>query len=88
MTSTDAPCTGLEVTGPDAELLAACVAFDTLEHEAEALQVGPGRVADDEARSRALAVIVERQEPWLERMCAIRATSLVCWQARARSLAL
>lgn len=86
--ATGAPCAGLEITGPDAELLAACAAFDALEHEAMALQVGPGRITDDEARSRALAVIVARQEPWLERMCAIRVTNPVCWQARARSLAL
>ena len=86
--ATDAPCTGLEVTGPDAELLAACAAFDALEHEAEALQVGPGRIENDEARSRALAVIVARQEPWLERMCALRAGGPAGWRARARSLAL
>lgn len=86
--ATNAPCAGLEVTGPDAELLAACVAFDTLEHEAMALHAGPSRIADDEARSLALAGIKARQEPWLERMCAIRVTSPVCWQARARSLAL
>lgn len=86
--ATGAPCTSLEVTGPDAELLAACAAFDALEHEAEALQAGPGRIVDDEARSRALDVVVARQEPWLERMCALRVTSPVAWQARARSLAL
>ncbi len=86
--ATGVPCAGLEVTGPDAELLAACAAFDALEHEAEALHLGPGRIADDEARSQALAAIVARQEPWLERMCAIRVASPVCWQARARSLAL
>ena len=86
--ATGAPCAGLEVTGLDAELLSACAAFDALEYEAMALQVGPGRITDDEARSRALAVIVARQEPWLERMCAIRVVSPVCWQARARSLAL
>lgn len=86
--ATGTPCAGLEVTGPDAELLSACAAFDALEHEAEALQVGPGRIADDEARSRALAVIVARQEPWLERMCTLRVASPVCWQARAHSLAL
>ena len=86
--ATNAPCAGLEVTGPAAELLSACAAFDALEHEAMTLQVGPGRIADDEARSRALAGINARQEPWLDRMCAIRVTSPVCWQARARSLAL
>lgn len=86
--ATDAPCAGLEVTGRDAELLAACVAFDALEHEAAALQDGPGRIVDDEARSWALAVIVGRQEPWLERVCTLRVSSPVCWQARARSLAL
>lgn len=86
--TTGVPCAGLEVTGPDAELLAACAAFDTLEHEVEALHVGPGRIVDDEVRSQAMAAIVARQEPWLERMCAIRVASPVCWQARARSLAL
>ena len=86
--ATNAPCAGLEVTGPAAELLSACAAFDALEHEATTLQVGPGRIADDEARSRALAAIVKRQEPWLEQMCAIRVSRPVCWQARARSLAL
>lgn len=76
--ATNAPCAGLEVTGPAAELLSACAAFDALEHEAEALQVGPGRIVDDGARSRALAVIVERQESWLDRMCAIQVASPVC----------
>ena len=86
--ATGAPCAGLEVSGSDAKLLAACAAFDALEHEAAALQTGPGRIVDDEARIRALAIIVERQEPWLERMCACHATGPVAWQARARSLAL
>ncbi len=84
----DASCAGLEVTGPDAELLSACAAFDALEHEAMALQAGPGLIVDDEARSRALAAIVARQEPWLERMCALRVSGPVAWQGRARSLAL
>ena len=86
--ATGASCAGLEVTGRDAELLAACVAFDALEHEAAALHAGPGHIVDDEARSSALAVIKARQEPWLERVCALRVSSPVCWQARARSLAL
>ena len=83
-----APCAGLEVAGPNAELLAACATFDALEHEAAALHTGPDRIVDDEERSAALAMIVERQAPWLERMCAIQVTSPIAWQARARSLAL
>ncbi len=83
-----APCAGLEVTGLDAELLAACAAFDALEHQAAALHAGPGWIVEDEERSTALAMIVERQGPWLERMCAIQVTSPIAWQVRARSLAL
>lgn len=78
----------LEATGRDAELLAACAAFDTLEHEAMALHADPGRIVDEDERIAALAAIMARQEPWLEWMCAIRVASPVCWQARARSLAL
>ena len=86
--ATDAPCAGLEVTGRDAELLVACAAFDALEHEAMALGAGRGRIMDDEERRTALAGIVARQAPWLERICAIRAGGPAGWLARARSLAL
>lgn len=58
-----APCAGLQVTGPDAELLTACAAFDALEHQVMTLHAGPGRIVEDEERSTALALIVERQEP-------------------------
>ncbi len=86
--ATGAPCVGLEVTGLDAELLAACAAFDALEHEAMVLGASPGRIVDDEERRTALAGIVARQAPWLERICEIRAGGPAGWQARARSLAL
>lgn len=82
------PCAGLEVTGRDAELLAACATLDALEHEATTFHKGASRIVDDDERSAALAVIVARQEPWLERMCALRVASPIAWQARAGSLAL
>ena len=59
-----------------------------LEHEAMALHEGAGGIVDDDERGTALAAILERQEPWLERICALRVVSPVAWQARARSLAL
>lgn len=64
---------------PDVELLAACAVFDTLEHQVDALYDGPGRIEDDDKRQAAIDAIGIQQEPWLVRICKLRAVTPAGW---------
>jgi hypothetical protein len=72
----------------DAELIAACAAFDALEMRVRRLFCGPGDTAGEDARDAAMAVIAAEQEPFLAQICALSATMLDGHRARVRSLAL
>ena len=74
---------------PDADLLAACAAFDVLERAYRATDFGctpytPEDLANDAERDRISAA----QWPLIERMTELRATTRAGQVARARSLAL
>ncbi len=72
---------------PDAELLAACAVFDTLEHQVDALYAGSGRIEDDDELQTAINAVADRQKPWFERICDLRAVTPAGWKAKARSFA-
>ena len=70
---------------PDAELIELCAAIDALQVQADALYVGPGRIADEDARMEALAPIADAQHPMIERMCELRPATLQGHLVRART---
>lgn len=72
---------------PAAELIAACAAFDVLEMRVRGLYCGPDDIAGEDARDAAAAVIAAEQEPFMERISALSATTLDGHRARVRSLA-
>ena len=74
---------------PDAELLEACAAFDTLEREYLATGFGhePGS-PEDAAADAEQNRLTTAQGPLVERMCELRAVTQEGMAARARSLAL
>lgn len=78
-----------QVAHPDADLLAACAAFDALERAYIAV---PGDFWPDTPEERASEAERERisaaQDPLVERMCELRAFTREGQAARARSLAL
>ncbi|MGI4799979.1 MAG: hypothetical protein ACRYG8_39285 [Janthinobacterium lividum] len=76
------------IVHPDAELLAACAVFDTMERQVSAFYEGPGRLDDDDQRQAAIDLVVDRQAPWLDRICDLRAVTPAGWKAKAQSLAL
>jgi hypothetical protein len=57
--------------GADAELIAACAAFDALEMRVRGLFSGPDDIASEDARDAAMTAIAAEQEPFLERICAL-----------------
>jgi len=67
---------------PDADLLAVCAEFDAVEHRRNAM------FDDDTLTDEANAAIREEQEPLVDRLCEMRATTIKGMQARARSLVL
>lgn len=76
-----------QAASADAELVSACAVFETLEHQVGAIYDGPGRIEDDDNRQAAMEAIADRQLPWLERICELRAVTPVGWKAKARSFA-
>ncbi len=74
---------------PDCELIAVCAEFDAIERHINSHYAGGSRnIEDDEERDVAIAPFQEAQEPLLERIIALRATTLDGFMARARTLAL
>lgn len=75
---------------PDAELIALCAAFMGLErrHQASFDPSSPAYVEDDDERDRVNDPICDAQEPLVERICAMRATTLEGARARVRSILL
>ncbi|MGI4797148.1 MAG: hypothetical protein ACRYG8_24460 [Janthinobacterium lividum] len=67
---------------PDAELLAACAAFDTVEHDRDAM-FDDGTLTDE-----VNATLRAAQDLRVEQICTLRALTLPGLQARARSLLL
>lgn len=76
--------------GLDAQLIAACLAYDALERCVDAFNdpTDPAYIEDDHARDRATAPIEAEQVPLLERICTLRAATPEGSRARARSLLL
>ncbi len=73
----------------DAELIAVCAEFDAIERHINSHYAGGSRkIEDDEERDAAIAPFQEAQAPLLERIIALRATTLDGFMARARTLAL
>ncbi len=73
----------------DAELIAVCAEFDVIERHINSHYAGGSRnIEDDEERDAAIAPMEEAQAPLLERIIALRATTLDGFMARARTLAL
>ena len=73
---------------PDAELLEACADADAVQRRMDVLYTGPTRVEDDAERDALLAPLQDEQEPFLEKVCDLRATTLAGHMARAHTLAL
>jgi hypothetical protein len=73
---------------PDAELIAACAEFDALERQRAGVFHGPDAIADETARITLFAFIQEMQEPILDRVYSLRATTLEGYFARARTVLL
>lgn len=75
-------------TEPDAELLALCEQFDALDRKILAIWDGAMRLEDEDEANAAKEQIMEQQEPILERILELRATTVAGFAARARTLAL
>ncbi len=74
---------------PDAELIAVCAEFDAIERHINSHYAGGSRkIEDDEERDVAIAPFQEAQEPLLERIIELRASTPDGFIARARTLAL
>ena len=74
---------------PDAELIAACAAFDALERKCNATFGGPDRTLEEDLRAdEERNSIYVAQEPHLDRIMELRATTIDGFRAKARSLAL
>ncbi len=73
---------------PDRELIAVCAEFDAIERHINSHFAGGSRkIEDDDERDGAVAPFQEAQEPLLERIIALRATTSDGFKARARTLA-
>jgi len=74
---------------PDAALIAVCAEFDVIERHINSHYAGGSRkIEDDEERDAVIAPLQEAQRPLLDRIIALRATTLDGFMARARTLAL
>jgi hypothetical protein len=78
---TPVPDTG---THPDAELMAACAAFDAAEREYLSFFHGPDYIEDDNEREIALAPNEAERTRLARRVCGLRATTLDGHLARIR----
>ncbi len=72
----------------DAELIALCGEFDDLRRQIDALFEGPGRIANEEERDVAAAPLEAAQDALVERICAMRASTIEGYRARLVSAAL
>lgn len=74
----------------DAQLIAACLAFDALERCVDAFNdpADPAYIENDDVRDRAAVPIEAEQAPLMERICLLRATTPQGKRARARSFLL
>ncbi len=80
---------GEATPAPDAELIAVCTEFDTLERQSCIIHgTGPDCVPDDDEANRVSGPIFARMHVLLDRMDELRATAPAGIQARAHSLAL
>lgn len=73
---------------PDAELLAACEAFDALERRMHGLFEGPTMIRDDDERINAIQGIEAEQEPYLDLILAGRAHTMDGILAKVRTVLL
>ncbi len=72
----------------DEELITVCAEFDAIEAHINAHYSGGAlEIKDDEERDIAILPMQEAQEPLLDRIVALRATTLDGFMARARTLA-
>ena len=78
---------GAALPHPDAELLAACAAADAIQARIDALWADPVLVKDDARRDPLVAALDAEEEPFLEQVYELTATTLAGHMARARTLA-
>ena len=71
-------------THPDAELMAACAAFDAAEREFLGFHYGPNAIEDDEERDVALRPNEAERRRLVRLVCDLRATTLQGHLARVR----
>jgi hypothetical protein len=81
----NAPVASPEAAGADAQLIAACAAFEALALQELALYHGPGAIKDDRERDEPLKPIVEAQKRVLDRMFELRASTAEGLRARVRA---
>ena len=76
--------------GADAQLVAACLAFDALEKRCAAIYdpCDPAYLEDEDALCCTLALIEKAQAPLLEQICVLKAVTIEGARARVRSLLL
>ncbi len=74
--------------GPDAELIAACRAFDALEVQERALYNSAHTIEDEDRVEPEAAALSAQQTPLVAIICGLRATTPAGHLARARTLAL
>jgi hypothetical protein len=78
---TPVPASG---THPDADLLAACAAFDAAERRHHTFFYGPDAIKDDDERDAALTPVEAERGRLVEVICSLRATTLEGHLARVR----
>ena len=81
-----APVASAVATGDDAELLALCAAFDTLESSVHALYYGSEALPEGDVRDEAMDRIQDDQRPLVERIRTIPATTPAGIRAKSQSL--
>jgi hypothetical protein len=71
-------------THPDAELMAACAAFDAAERAYLNFYHGPNVIEDDDEREEAMAPVLDERDRLAQLVCSLRATTLEGYLARVR----
>lgn len=85
-TLTAAPAAKPEGKNPDARLIALCDEFCRLERKSEALFEGPTRIDDDDERTPHVIAVMNEQDPVLDGIVSIKATTLAGLKAKTEAL--
>lgn len=71
---------------PDSRLIALCDEFCRMERESMALFYGPDAIEDDDERTPFHVAVIKRQEPVVEEIMRVRATTLEGVKAKAKAI--